>query len=91
MGRIMVLVVIAIAVVFGAGVIAGMVAMVAMAVRKEDRTHTLTGSPPNRVTQGVRRLTGVGVRDTPPPDDEQQGDPEDHEQDQPPWWEGRVD
>jgi hypothetical protein len=86
----MVLVVIAVAVVFGAGVIAGVMAMVAVAVRKEDGRHTLTGAPPGHLAQGVRRLTGVGVRDIPPPDDDR-GDPDDHEQDEPPWWQGRVD
>jgi hypothetical protein len=86
----MVVVAIAIAVVFGAGVIAGIMAMVAMAVRKEDGNHTLTGAPPGNLEQGVRRLTGVGVRDITPPDDDR-GDPDDHEQDHYPWWQPRGD
>jgi hypothetical protein len=83
----MVLVAIAIAVVFGAGVIAGVMAMIAMAVREEEGRHTLTGAPPGHLAQAARRLTGVGVRDIAPPDDER-GDPADRETQ---WWERHDD
>ena len=86
----MVLVVIAIAVVFGTGVLAGVMAMVAMAVRKEDGCHTLTGAPPGHLAQAARRLTGVGVRDVSPPDDGL-GASDGREPEQAPWWQGRAD
>jgi hypothetical protein len=67
--RIMIAVAIGMALVFGTGVIAGVTAMVALTVRREDRRGTLTGEPPDAVARGVRRLAGVGRRDTSRPDD----------------------
>ena len=46
--------------VFGVGVIAGVIAMVAIAIRREDRLRSLTPRPAAR---GARRLNGVGLRD----------------------------
>lgn len=63
MDRIMVTVAIGMTLVFGAGVVAGIIAMVAMAVRSEDRKHTLTQPPPGAAERGVRRLVRVGLRD----------------------------
>ena len=67
MDRIMVAVAIAMGLVFGTGVVCGVIAMIAMAIRKEDRRGTLTGRSPDVVTRGVRRMTGVGLRDIIPP------------------------
>jgi hypothetical protein len=50
-----------------AGLVTGVLAMIAVAVRKEDRQYSLT-SPARGVTaRGVRRLTGVGMRGVTPP------------------------
>jgi hypothetical protein len=68
MDRIMVAVAIGAGLVFGTGVLIGILAMIAMAVRKEDKLHTLTSEPPNAMARGVRRLAGVGLRDISPPD-----------------------
>jgi hypothetical protein len=46
-------------------VIVGLVG-VAVAVRREDRVHTLVGQAPDRLSSGARRLTGVGRRDLDP-------------------------
>jgi hypothetical protein len=67
MDRIVVAVVIGMGLVFGTGIMVGIIAMIAMAVRREDRRYTLTGPPPDVVARGARRLTGVGVRDISPP------------------------
>jgi hypothetical protein len=63
MDHIVVAVVIGIGLVFGTGIMVGIVVMIAMAVRREDRRYTLTGTPPDAVACGVRRLAGVGLRD----------------------------
>ena len=55
-------VVVAVAV-FIAGVIMGVVAVVAIAVRREDRRYTLAVDAPDRLSSTTRRLTGVGRRD----------------------------
>jgi len=68
MDRIAVAVAIGTALVFGAGVIAGVIAMVAMAIRREDRLRSLTRQPPGAAARGARRLNGVGLRDTTPQD-----------------------
>jgi hypothetical protein len=71
MDRIMISVAIAMALVFGTGIIAGITLMVALAVRREDRRGTLTGEPPDAVARGVRRLAGVGLRDISRSDDQE--------------------
>jgi hypothetical protein len=67
MDRIVVAVAIGVGLVFGTGIICGVIATIAMAVRREDRRYTLTGQPPDVAARGVRRLTGVGLRDINPP------------------------
>src|SRR5690349_2409314 len=69
MDRIMLAVAIGMILVFGTGFLAGIIAMVAMAVRREDRGHSLTGEPPGAAARGVRRLVGVGLRDIAAPGD----------------------
>lgn len=44
----------------GAGIVIGVIAMIAVAVRKEDKRFSLSGAAPGPVTGGVRRLTGFG-------------------------------
>jgi hypothetical protein len=56
-----VVVTIAIAVFLG-GIMVGVLAMVAVAVRREDRRYTLAGEAPDRLSRNTRRLTGVGRR-----------------------------
>ena len=57
-------VVVAIAVaVFLGGMVVGVIAVVAIAVRREDRTRTLAGEAPDRLSRSTRRLTGLGRRD----------------------------
>jgi hypothetical protein len=55
-------VVIAIAVFFS-GMVMGVIAVVAIAVRREDRRYTLAVEAPDRLSRNVRRLTGVRRRD----------------------------
>ena len=57
-----VVVVVAVAV-FIAGMVMGVTAVVAIAVRREDRRYTLAGDAPDRLSRTTRRLTGVGRRD----------------------------
>ena len=63
MNHIVVAMGIGMALVFGTGVVLGVFAMIAMAVRREDKGYTLTGQAPDSGARGVRRLTGVGLRD----------------------------
>ena len=49
--------------VFLGGVVLGVIAVVAIAVRREDRRYTLAGDAPDRLSRNTRRLTGVGRRD----------------------------
>ncbi len=53
---------IAASIVFVAGVIVAAMALAAWAIRREDRKLTLTGQAPDRLSGGVRRLMGVGLR-----------------------------
>jgi hypothetical protein len=46
--------------VFLAGVTLGVVAMVAVAVRKEDRLYSLSGAAPGAAARGARWLTRYG-------------------------------
>jgi hypothetical protein len=71
MDRIVVAVAIGMGLVFGTGLMVGIVAMIAMTVRREDRRYTLTGHAPDVPARGVRRLAGVGLRDIISPDDGQ--------------------
>jgi hypothetical protein len=48
---------------FLAGVVTGIFAVVAVAVRREDRAYTLGGDAPSRMSKSARRLNGLGRRD----------------------------
>jgi hypothetical protein len=57
-------VVIAVAALFLGGIVIGVVAVVALGVRREDRRYSLTcGEAPSGLARRVRRLNGVGLRD----------------------------
>lgn len=49
-----------------AGLVTGVLAIIAVAVRKEDRQYSLTRPARGVAARGVRRLTGVGMRDVTP-------------------------
>jgi len=51
------------ALVFDLGVMLGIIVMISIAIRREDRWYTLTGAPPDVAARGVRRLTRLGLRD----------------------------
>lgn len=51
-------VILAIAVFLG-GIMIGIVAVMAIAIRREDRRHTLVGEAPDRMSRNTRRLTGM--------------------------------
>jgi len=59
-------VVVAIGLSLGTGLVIGIIAIVAMAVRREDRQYSLTRQAPGVAARGVRRLIGVGLRDVTP-------------------------
>jgi hypothetical protein len=48
---------------FLAGVVTGIFAVIAVAVRREDRAYTLLGDAPSRMSRSARRLNGLGRRD----------------------------
>ena len=48
---------------FLGGVVTGVITVVAMAVRREDRRYSLTSAAPDRMSRSARWLTGVGLRD----------------------------
>jgi hypothetical protein len=49
---------------FGAGIVIGVIAMVAVAIRREDKRYSLSGAAPGPVAGGVRWLTGFGSAGT---------------------------
>jgi hypothetical protein len=49
--------------VFLGGLVTGVIAVIAIAVRREDRSCSLAGDAPDRLSGNTRRLTGVGRRD----------------------------
>ncbi len=49
--------------VFLAGVVLGVIAVVAIAIRREDRRYTLAVDAPDRLSRSARGLTGVRRRD----------------------------
>jgi hypothetical protein len=53
--------------VFAAGIVAGVIAVVTVAIRREERNLTLTSGPTDTVTRAGRWLNGVGVRTPPMP------------------------
>ncbi len=48
---------------FLGGVVVGVIAVVAFSVHREDRSYTLLGDAPGRMSMSARRLNGVGRRD----------------------------
>lgn len=63
MDRIVVAVATGMTLVFGVGVMTGVITIVALAIRREDKLRSLTRQPPSAAARGARRLTGVGLRD----------------------------
>jgi hypothetical protein len=49
--------------VFLGGLVIGVIVVIAIAVRREDRCYSLAGDAPDRLSRNTRRLTGVGRRD----------------------------
>jgi hypothetical protein len=49
--------------IFLSGMVMGVIAVVAIAVRREDRRYTLAVEAPDRLSRNARRLTGVRRRD----------------------------
>jgi hypothetical protein len=47
---------------FAAGTITGIISVVTIAIRREEKNFTLTSAAPDHVTQAGRWLNGVGVR-----------------------------
>ena len=47
---------------FTAGAAAGIIGVVTVAIRREEKNLTLTSAAPDKVTQAGRMLNGVGVR-----------------------------
>jgi hypothetical protein len=48
---------------FLGGVVVAVIAVVAVAVHREDRAYTLLGDAPSRMSKSARRLNGLGRRD----------------------------
>ena len=68
MDRAVIAVAIGMGLVFGTGVIVGVIAMVAVAIRREDKRGSLTQQAPDVLARGARRLNGVGLRNITPRD-----------------------
>jgi hypothetical protein len=51
---------------FLGGVVTGVIAVVALAVHREDRRYSLVGEAPDRMSRSARRLNGVSRRDLDP-------------------------
>jgi hypothetical protein len=47
---------------FLGGVVTGVIAAVALAIRREDRRYSLVHEAPDLIARSTRRLTGVGRR-----------------------------
>jgi len=47
---------------FAIGIVIGVVLVVSIASRREDRLYSLWGQAPDATCRGVRRLVGAGVR-----------------------------
>jgi hypothetical protein len=48
--------------IFVTGAVAGVIALVSLGIRREERDFTLTRRAPGQLTQGTRRVTGLWVR-----------------------------
>jgi hypothetical protein len=44
------------------GVVVGVIAVVSLGIRREEREFTLTSDSPDRMVRGARRLTGLYTR-----------------------------
>jgi hypothetical protein len=53
------LIFITILIAFAVGLAVGVIAVVAIAIRREDRVYNLSGTAPDRTAHGARRLTGM--------------------------------
>lgn len=62
MSGIEVAVAVALLIAFTGGVVMGVVALVSVASRREDRLSTLTGEAPDALCRGARKLIGVWTR-----------------------------
>jgi hypothetical protein len=62
MGGVEVMVAISFLIAFIGGIAIGVVAIVSVASKREDRLYSLMGEPPDAVCRGVRRLLGVYTR-----------------------------
>lgn len=51
---------------FLGGVVTGVIVVIALAVRREDRRYSLVSEAPGRMSRSARRLNGVGRRDLDP-------------------------
>jgi hypothetical protein len=47
---------------FLSGVVTGVIVVVALAIRREDRRYSLVREAPDRMSRSARRLTGLGRR-----------------------------
>ena len=47
---------------FLGGVVTGVIAVIALAIGREDRRYTLVREAPDRISRSARRLTGMGRR-----------------------------
>lgn len=54
--------------VFLGGVVLGLLVIVSVSIKREERRFTLTHQPPDAAARGTRLLTGVGRRDPSPRD-----------------------
>jgi hypothetical protein len=52
--------------VFLGGIVTGVIAVIAVAIRREDRRYTLAVEAPDRLSRNARRLTGMARRDLDP-------------------------
>jgi hypothetical protein len=48
---------------FLSGIVVGVITVIAVAVRREDRRYTLAGEAPDRMSRNTRRLNGLARRD----------------------------
>jgi hypothetical protein len=51
---------------FLGGIVVGVIAVVAVSVRREDRALSIAGDAPDRMSRSARRLNGLGRRDLDP-------------------------
>lgn len=51
---------------FLGGAVTGVIVVIALAVRREDRRHSLVGEAPDRMSKSARKFNGVGRRNLDP-------------------------